>query len=126
MTVVQNIHHYSICADISVIEKTKEFYIKILDLTEGFRPNLGIDGYWLYAGEHPILHLITFGESDNSPKNNGCFDHIALRCDSIELVQERLERHNILYDRLEVEEIGQIQFFITDPAGVKVELNFIQ
>jgi len=36
---------------------TLAFYENLLGLKTGYRPDLGFDGAWLYAGETAVLHL---------------------------------------------------------------------
>ncbi len=40
------------------IDATKNFYVGILGLKEGYRPPLGFPGTWLYAGAQPVLHVV--------------------------------------------------------------------
>ncbi|AWN17961.1 hypothetical protein [Salinisphaera sp. LB1] len=33
------------------LKATRDFFIALLDLTVGYRPDFGFPGYWLYAGD---------------------------------------------------------------------------
>ena len=55
MSAVSELEHVLVlCTD---IEATREFYERAVGLRAGDRPPLQFDGYWLYAGETPCLHI---------------------------------------------------------------------
>ena len=39
------------------MEETKNFFVDVVGLEIGFRPDFPSHGYWLYCGEVPIVHL---------------------------------------------------------------------
>ena len=39
------------------VDATRDFYRDVLAFQEGFRPDLGFLGHWLYLGEIAALHI---------------------------------------------------------------------
>ncbi len=125
--------HYLVLTD--DIDMTRNFYIDVLGLEDGFRPPLEFPGYWLYLKETPVLHIAEW-ETYTAHSNNigipvttraegtGAFDHVAFNGVEPEVMVARLEEKGIPYNRNDVPHAGLVQLFLNDPNGVKLELNF--
>jgi catechol 2,3-dioxygenase-like lactoylglutathione lyase family enzyme len=124
--------HYLVLTD--DIEATKEFYRNALGLQVGFRPALGFPGYWLYVGDTPCIHIAEWRSytehslqqgipvSTRAP-GTGAFDHIAFNAENFAEVRARLERHGVRAGENAVPGAQLRQLFLTDPNGVKIEIN---
>jgi catechol 2,3-dioxygenase-like lactoylglutathione lyase family enzyme len=124
---VIGLNHFNITAPSELIEDVRDFYVEVLGLTVGDRPNFARRGYWLYAGDKPIVHLIVRDERDDRAHGGTArpfVDHIAFSCNGLSEFIARLKALGIAYEVAEVSSRNQVQVFIRDPVGVGVEMNF--
>lgn len=122
---VRGLNHFNITASADLIERVRDFYVEVLGLTLGERPGFMREGFWLYAGAEPIVHLTICGVEDaRTPHARSTFDHVAFSCEGLREFVARLERSGVAYEFDEVASLGQVQLFMRDPAGVGLELNF--
>ena len=122
----RGIGHANFRAPAATIERLRRFYVDVVGLREGPRPvfRSGSRGHWLYAGERAIVHLTIAAVSEIAPRHQGCFNHLAFDCDDLESTRARLDAVGIEYETDVVDELHQVQLFLTDPAGIGVELTF--
>ncbi len=116
------------------IDKTKDFYCNALGLEIGPRPPIGFSGYWLYLAHIPCVHIgewISYTETATRNKvpvtaraaGTGSLDHIAFNADNYDEMAQRLRMHGIPFALNVVPENGLRQLFLTDPNGIKIEIN---
>ena len=104
-------------------QKTLDFYVGLLGLREGHRPDLGFDGAWLYgSGAQAILHL--YFDRKAPASRAGVIDHMAFTASDLKAVKARFDAAAVKYDLRRQKESGIWQLFTYDPTGAKVELDF--
>jgi catechol 2,3-dioxygenase-like lactoylglutathione lyase family enzyme len=122
---VRGLNHFNVTASAEVIKRVRDFYVEVLGLSVGDRPGFRREGFWLYAGTEPVVHLTTEDGDDTRMKDaRTTFDHVAFSCEGLREFVGRLERAGVEYELDEVASLGQVQLFLRDPAGVGLELNF--
>lgn len=123
---VRGLGHVNLRAPAEAIERLRRFYIDVIGLHEGPRPvfRSGSSGYWLYAGDDAVMHLSIARNGGASTQSPGVFNHLAFDCDDLEATRSRLDAAGIAYETDIVDELHQTQLFLTDPAGIGVELTF--
>ena len=125
--------HYLVLT--SDLDATRDFYQDALGMSQGFRPQLGFPGYWMYIGATPVIHIAewnTYTAHSNGKDipvtvpaaSTGSFDHVAFNAQDFESVLARLERHGVTPARNLQSKSGMRQLFVFDPNGVKIEINF--
>ena len=122
-------NHINIRAPMPVLEEVRNFYLEVIGLTDGFRPDVPIHGYWLYLGDLPVLHLMEWRDIAKAPKyEKGYLDHVAFSCDGLEEFIIKLKNLEVAYKRRDFNLSGDVftQLEVTDPVGNGVELNFSQ
>ncbi len=99
--------------------ETRAFYCDVLGLEEGYRPNFTVEGYWLYVGDKPIVHLQRANE-DSSVL--AAVRHFALEVSDLDECTARLDARRIGYRRTQTPDGVFAQVFLTDPSGTQLEL----
>ena len=109
------------------VERTRDFYVRVLGLRVGNRPPFTSTGYWLYVGLEPVIHLVQKTSAEQpSGADTGAIDHIAFRGVDLESTRETLAQEGIAFREAVVPRDNSIQLFVHDPDGVRIELNFHQ
>jgi catechol 2,3-dioxygenase-like lactoylglutathione lyase family enzyme len=111
------------CAD---AQRSRDFYVNIMGLTEGPRPPFASRGFWLYLGPEPIVHLVQkpADEPVRGP-GTGDLDHIAFEGVELDAFRSVLSKAGIAFREAVVPRDQTVQIFVLDPDGVQLELNFI-
>jgi catechol 2,3-dioxygenase-like lactoylglutathione lyase family enzyme len=129
------LEHYAIRT--TKLEETKNFYVDLLGLDDGYRPPFPFPGHWLYLGEHAIVHLFAIdpdnpdglndylGEVDTSNlSGSGAVDHLAFRAEEPEDLMGRIKKSGAEYRDRKVPDLELYQVFLEDPNGITIELNY--
>ena len=132
---LDRIDHFSIRT--LKLEETRTFYENAMGMEAGGRPPLPFPGYWLYLGDHAVIHLI--GIDENNPKGlneylgevnvtelsgGGAVDHLAFRASGSKDLIDRLKILKVPYRERMVEEMNLFQLFVEDPNNITLELNY--
>jgi len=120
---VGRVDHFNIVISPSQVEETLRFYDEVLGLKQGFRPDFGRPGWWLYAGDHPVLH-VSLKDVPPTRGATGSFDHIALDATDWPEMKAKLERLRIPFREQRVSDNTVLQIFFEDTNGLKIELDY--
>jgi len=114
-------NHFTIIAEDE--RKTIDFYVGLLDLRVGPRPDLGFAGTWLYGdGPQALLHMYFDRALPQPPA--GVIDHMAFSATDLKAVKARFDAAGVAYQLRRQAGAGTWQLFCHDPNGAKVELDF--
>lgn len=117
---IRGIDHINIAT--TKLEETRAFYVDVLGLTVGERPDFDFPGYWLYAGGFPIVHMQLSPREVGSSTLSG-LNHAAFQVADFDALIARLEAAGVRYTKVLVPGTQIRQAFFMDPNGVRLELN---
>ena len=118
---IVGMNHFTVIAEDE--RKTLAFYVDLLGLTVGPRPDLGFAGAWLYAGgPQAVLHM--YFDRPVPAQRAGVIDHMAFTARDLRAVKARFDQSGTKYDLRQQVGAGTWQLFCFDPNGAKVELDF--
>ena len=118
---ITGMNHFTIVAE-DPQATTNYYYIGLLGLQEGYRPDLGFPGAWLYAQGVAVLHII-YGRPMPEPRT-GVIDHMAFSASGMQAVKARFDASGVSYSLRQQTGSGIWQLFSFDPNGARVELDF--
>ena len=113
-------NHFTVLTD--DVARTVDFYRDLMGLAEGYRPDLGFPGAWLYAGERAVLHIV--GGKPREALRPGVIDHMAFTATGLPATLEKLTARGVHYACRQQAGTGLWQVFFFDPNGARVELDF--
>ena len=118
------------------LEGTKDWWVDVLGLEVGPHPDFRVPVYWLYLNGRDVLHITTGGKDVSANRKrylgqesevtwgSGVVDHVAFHATGLREMMAALDARGIAYRQRQVTGQNLYQLFLTDPNGVKVELNF--
>jgi glyoxylase I family protein len=121
---IVDLAHINIRAPLKRLLELRNFYRDALGLAEGARPPFKSEGFWMYAGKRPLVHLVIGQEDDPADALRTTLDHISFGSTDFETMRASLEACGTEYVVRAVPMLGQQQIFCRDPAGNGIELLF--
>lgn len=118
------------------LEGTTRWYEDVLGMKRGPHPEFPFPVEWIYIGDQDVLHLTEGGagvseermqyleQTSEATHGSGVVDHVAFRADGLKDTLDHLRAKGVAFQTRQVDAAGLFQIFVTDPNGVKVELNF--
>ena len=120
------------------LQETRDFFVDILGLEDGERPDFPFPGAWLYIGSAAVIHLTGVDPDDPSGlqqylggeictealQGSGALDHIAFRANDPSALIDRLNKSDYEYRERQVPNMNLFQVFVEDPNGITIELNY--
>jgi catechol 2,3-dioxygenase-like lactoylglutathione lyase family enzyme len=130
---VTELNHFLIRAN--DLERTKDFYCRVLGLEVMPRPDFPFPGYWLGTNGKIQVHMAQAGVPNSqlyylgSPKNaakdnSGVIDHVAFLATDPDGFVKHLKAQGVPCRPRNFPESQLYQLFIKDPDGLTIELNF--
>jgi catechol 2,3-dioxygenase-like lactoylglutathione lyase family enzyme len=118
------------------MEKTREWYVKVLGMRVGPSPDFKFPVFWLYLGDKDVVHVTEggkgvsanrkkyVGQQSQAIEGSGVIDHLAFRATGLRDMMDHLKALGVDFKQRRVDDQGLYQLFMFDPNGVKIELNY--
>ncbi len=130
---VTRLDHINVLA--SDITAARDFFVKVLGVTDGYRPPFRSPGYWLYCDGRAIIHISDARNHEQTHvddirgaplRGQQTVDHVAFGCDGYAEMTGRFRRDGIAYHEAVVPATEIHQVFVDGPDGLGLELQFSQ
>jgi lactoylglutathione lyase len=105
------------------MEAMSHFWVDVIGLTTGKRPDFPFKGAWFYSEGKPLIHL---AEQKGFKFETGSIAHVALEGANYISLIKTLKQLNYAYTEKDVPMTRERQVFISGPDGITVEMLFPQ
>ena len=107
------------------LEAMIDWYVDVLGLVNGARPDFGFPGAWLYAGDVAVVHLVGVSEDAGAGSEAALkLEHFAMRATDAAGFEARLRERDIDYRKAGIDELDLMAFNIWDPDGNHIHVDF--
>ena len=117
---LQKLEHVNVRT--SNLEEMIKWYVEVLNMVNGDRPDFGFPGAWLYVGDTPAVHLVKVTEEPKSiePK----IEHFAFAATGIKEFLAKLDDRDIPYSLATVRNLPIVQVNVSDPDDNHIHIDF--
>lgn len=120
---IQRLEHVNVVT--AHLDEMITFYEGILGLKSGERPDFPFPGAWLYAADHPVVHLVGNEAQDRAGSEVALkLEHFAFSATDMAAFEENLTRNEYPFRRSNVPGTNLIQFHVADPDGNHIHIDF--
>ena len=89
------------------LQATRDWYVDVLGMTEGWHPDFKFPVVWLYLGDKDVLHLTEGGpivdqnrlsyrgRQSTQTLGTGVVDHVAFRCSDLPGMLQHIRERNV-------------------------------
>lgn len=114
-------------------ERMRDFFIDLLGLKVGSRPNLSFDGYFLFAGDKDVIHIFLQQPriraenpvTINSTEQN-IVHHVSFSTDNYETVMQNITKLELQYSINTIPDSSTIQIFVRAPENLILEIQAVR
>jgi lactoylglutathione lyase len=110
-----------VALEVADVDRSAEFYSRVLQLESLPRPAFSFPGHWFRLGKGQELHLIGPRSEPTQAGSRG--NHFALLVDDIDAWEAHLTREGAQFMPKKTRPDGAYQIFVSDPDGHFVELS---
>ena len=132
---LEHLEHFLI--QTSNLQVTRDWYVDVLGMREGWHPDFKFPVVWLYLGDRDVLHLTEggahvsqnrlayLGQQSTETQGTGVVDHVAFRCTDLPGMLKHLRAQNIPFNERMVSDQGLYQLFLLTPTGSRSNLTLL-
>ncbi|WP_299875136.1 VOC family protein [uncultured Cocleimonas sp.] len=107
------------------LENMINWYIEVLGMRVGDRPNFPFPGAWMYANDIVMVHLIGIdGPEGIGSEAHLKLEHFAFSASGLHEFEDKLKAMDIEYRRVDLSAFKLVQINIWDPDGNHIHVDF--